>query len=307
MTAEEKSSGRIGQDMAIRREVAEGRGPIYEDYINAPKENKELLKKIRKAYYKRLKVEYGKDIFEEKIPLAAGQEQTTTPDESNRMGGVWIDEHCMSNIKGLFAIGDASCSKLSLQHPDNGTDLGWALLSGGYVGQFATEYVKNCAAVELDEVKEQAEKYLAELNTYQNKKDGSISVNEFKDKLIEIMIPYDVNHRNDQAMEACLAKLDNLEKEFLSEIRIDDLHALRGFMEAKSMIKVAKMILGSEYTRKESRIGVHRDDYPLMDNENWLKWIGICKEDDKMEFFTEDVPEKYYELPRDIRPAGHRL
>ena len=32
MTPEMRKAGRIGQNMAIKREIEEGRGPIYEDY-----------------------------------------------------------------------------------------------------------------------------------------------------------------------------------------------------------------------------------------------------------------------------------
>ena len=48
--------------------------------------------------------------------------------------------------------------------------------------------------------------------------------------------------------------------------------------------------------RKESRGWFLREDYPQMDNENWLKWIVCENKDGKMEFSTEDVPIDTYQV-----------
>ncbi|MBR3241373.1 MAG: hypothetical protein IKF90_01565, partial [Parasporobacterium sp.] len=42
--------------------------------------------------------------------------------------------------------------------------------------------------------------------------------------------------------------------------------------------------------RKESRGWFLREDYPEMDNENWLKYIIIKNVDGQMTLSTEDVP-----------------
>jgi succinate dehydrogenase/fumarate reductase flavoprotein subunit len=33
-----------------------------------------------------------------------------------------------------------------------------------------------------------------------------------------------------------------------------------------------------------------REDYPLMDNENWLKWVIVRYAGDRMEASLEDIP-----------------
>lgn len=48
--------------------------------------------------------------------------------------------------------------------------------------------------------------------------------------------------------------------------------------------------------RKESRGWFLREDYPQMDNENWLKWIVCENKDGEMEFSTEDVPIETYQV-----------
>ena len=72
------------------------------------------------------------------------------------------------------------------------------------------------------------------------------------------------------------------------------------------MVLVAEMILKSELFREESRCGVRRKDYPLMDNLNWLKWIGLEKEHDKMKLFTENIPTPYYKVPTTYEPPRQK-
>jgi succinate dehydrogenase/fumarate reductase flavoprotein subunit len=50
--------------------------------------------------------------------------------------------------------------------------------------------------------------------------------------------------------------------------------------------------------RTESRGTNIREDYPERDDKNWLKWVIIRKEDEKMKLWTEPVPiEKYKHKP----------
>ena len=63
MTEEEKKLGRVGQDRAIQREIEQGRGPIYEDFINLPDNGKTVLSQLRCAAVKRVQLEYGKNPF----------------------------------------------------------------------------------------------------------------------------------------------------------------------------------------------------------------------------------------------------
>jgi succinate dehydrogenase/fumarate reductase flavoprotein subunit len=52
--------------------------------------------------------------------------------------------------------------------------------------------------------------------------------------------------------------------------------------------------------RKESRGWFTREDYPQMDNQNWLKWITVKNENGEMVFGTEDVPYEKWA----VKPPG---
>ncbi len=66
------------------------------------------------------------------------------------------------------------------------------------------------------------------------------------------------------------------------------------------MVLSAEMALRGALMRKETRENIfYRDDYPVPDNENWLKWIELKKEDGAMRFSTSPVPIDSYPLKVD--------
>ena len=56
------------------------------------------------------------------------------------------------------------------------------------------------------------------------------------------------------------------------------------------MVFSAEMHFRAASMRKESRGWFLREDFPRMDNENWLKWIVVENDNGEMKLSTEDVP-----------------
>ena len=59
-----------------------------------------------------------------------------------------------------------------------------------------------------------------------------------------------------------------------AELCAKDWHYLSACNEVKSMLISAEMFFRAAMERKESRGWHIREDYPQMDNKNWLKWIS---------------------------------
>jgi succinate dehydrogenase/fumarate reductase flavoprotein subunit len=307
MPPEMKELGRVGVDLAIKKEIAEGRGPIYEDYTQLDEETVKVLRRMRKASWKRTKAEYGIDLFKERVPLAQEVEQTVTPDISNRMGGVWVDHKCAASIPGLFVVGDNTWPALAFQHPYNGAELGWALLSGSRVGPFVKEYVESTNDSNDENLIEVAKEKLKELTLPLLQTSGK-TPDEIKEMIVACMVPYDEVHCDKEHLEKALAEVKRLQNDVLPHLKARDFHELREALEVQSMVLVAEMILRSELFREESRCGVRRKDFPLMDNVNWLKWIGLEKHKDGMKIFTEEIPTPYYKVPLEVKyPTVNRL
>lgn len=68
------------------------------------------------------------------------------------------------------------------------------------------------------------------------------------------------------------------------------------FTKAEAMAFSAEMHFRASSMRKESRGWFMREDYPDMDNENWLKWIVVENDNGEMKFSTEDDPIDDYQV-----------
>jgi succinate dehydrogenase / fumarate reductase flavoprotein subunit len=62
------------------------------------------------------------------------------------------------------------------------------------------------------------------------------------------------------------------------------------------MVTCAELLYRASLMRTETRGSNIREDYPARDDKNWLKWIIIKKEDDKMNLWTEPVPIDKYKI-----------
>ena len=78
--------------------------------------------------------------------------------------------------------------------------------------------------------------------------------------------------------------------ELSKTLKASDFHDLISCHEAEAIVLSAQMLFLAAQMRKESRGWFLREDYPDMDNENWLKWIIVKNVDGEMVFETEDVP-----------------
>lgn len=309
MTPQMRQAGRIGQNMAIKRELEEGRGPIYEDYTNLSAYTKDVMKSMRIAQWKRVKSEYKIDPFTELICVADGVEQTYTPDHSNRMGGVAINHHNQASIDGLFVIGDNSAPVLAMQHPFGGCELGWAVLSGSLVGESIHQYLAQAKQEQLSDAwyHQAGKARLDALLGYLQKEHGE-KPDAIKAKILNVMIPYDVVHRDAEHLQAAIQQIAEIRSKDLPNMKAQDYHELREAIEVESMLDVSEMILRSEHRRTESRVGVRRNDYPEMNNVHWLKWITLQKKGSQMILDLETIPTPYKKAPLTIAaPTQHRV
>jgi succinate dehydrogenase / fumarate reductase flavoprotein subunit len=60
-------------------------------------------------------------------------------------------------------------------------------------------------------------------------------------------------------------------------------------LELESLLGLAEVILVSAIARQESRGAHSREDYPLRDDQNWLKHTLVQKSDDGLRLFYKPV------------------
>jgi len=119
---------------------------------------------------------------------------------------------------------------------------------------------------------------------------GAISV------LQDVTAPMKYNlRRSKERLEEALAKLDEL-KVRIPTLQAKDLHYLSKCHGVRSMALCAELTFRAALMRTESR-GFHfREDFPERDDKNWLKWIILKQNEDKMELSTRPVPIGKYKI-----------
>ena len=77
-------------------------------------------------------------------------------------------------------------------------------------------------------------------------------------------------------------------------MRARDVHELVELKQVENMVLIAELMLKASLMRTESRGSHYREDYPRLDNENWMKWIVVSQENGDINLRTEPLPlDKY--------------
>ncbi|MCK4953468.1 FAD-binding protein, partial [Candidatus Bathyarchaeota archaeon] len=78
------------------------------------------------------------------------------------------------------------------------------------------------------------------------------------------------------------------------KLKANNPHELRLAHETKNMILNAEMKLRSSLYRTESRGCHYREDYPRRDDPNWLAWVILKEENDKMKLSKRPIPKEWW-------------
>ncbi len=206
---------------------------------------------------------------------------------------VKVGHDMQTTIDGLYAIGDTSyCGSTApgaVPAPP-GRNRGSGILNAVFAGILCGDAVavadmKEPAPLKADEV----EKCFQAVYEPLNRAEGH-NAKEVIALVQKAMCPaeYSVYMKADRMDEAM--KYVQEAKEMAKTLKAVDMHDLLACHEAEYMVLSAEMHYTASKMRKESRGWFLREDYPEMDNENWLKWIILKNVNGEMTLSTEDVP-----------------
>ncbi|MFC2071656.1 FAD-binding protein [Chloroflexota bacterium] len=274
------------------KEINEGRGPVY---------STEGLRVLDQPEHGRAVVSTRKHGVKvrEKLGHAPDQKQEMVLAQSNRQGPIKIDLRCRATLPGLWAVGDASfggsgyCGAQGPVMAVGGQGAGFAQITGHIAGLDAAEFASEAAAPEIDssQVSRLKEQIYAPLNRKQGF-DPNDAIYQVQEAIMSVK--YNI-YKSGERMQEALAKVEKV-KGILPTLWAKDLHYLVKAHEAASMTLCAEMTYVPGLIRKESRSTFIREDYPERDDENWLKWIMIKKENEEMKMWTEPVPIDKYKI-----------
>ncbi len=210
-----------------------------------------------------------------------------TAQQSEQNGGICIDKNGCTDVPGLYAAGNGSdmCGAVNFSIPYN---LMGSHATGRRAGIQAAGYA---AAAELEPVDEaqlrrlKAEAYAPLAET------GGVGEAEIRRKLMDAWKYLD--YRTEANLLRGLEMLRGLEDE-ARHLCAGDWHELVKCLKIRNTVQVGQAGALAALERRESRLLHYREDYPLTDNTNWLKWIIVRGTGDSMRTETVDIPMERY-------------
>jgi succinate dehydrogenase / fumarate reductase, flavoprotein subunit len=209
------------------------------------------------------------------------------------MGGLWVDYHLMSNVPGLFVLGEANFS-------DHGANrLGAsALMQGLADGYFVIPYtLANYLAGQLgtapvpvdDPVFTQAETSVGDVVARLLSVKGTRTVDHFHRELGKIMWDNCGMARNEAGLEKALSEIPALREEFWKDVRVLGSGSLNQSLEKATRVtdffELAELMVRDALHRRESCGGHFREESQteegeaLRDDDNFAyvgawEWTG---------------------------------
>ncbi len=213
----------------------------------------------------------GVDMAEEPVEVTSGPH--------TYLGGVVIDEWGRTNLKGLYAGGEAAGGI----HGANRT--GGAALADSYVFGFRSGMAAACELGQLDAPDPDAGNWSEELGKLEERlgRAEGPSPDDWRREVQQLVVTCIGQVRRGDRLEEGLKKLDEFEERF-DEVGVsgDTLRArcdcLRRTLETRNLVQVARMLGTAALFREESRGGHFRLDFPERDDEKWTCNIVMRQE-----------------------------
>lgn len=199
-----------------------------------------------------------------------------------------VDANCWSGIPGLYAAGDALCSRLcGASYAGKGISSSSAGVFGYRAGEGAANYAKGASepSVSADQIKKA--KYEI---TEPRKRTSGYSPHWLQELVLQTYAPYYmVKMKHEKRLKAALEIAEFMRDNLAPNVRAADPHENRLCHEAKHMVFVLEMKLRASLARKESRGAHFREDFPFRDDKNWLAWTA-CHKDSNGNMTVSKVP-----------------
>lgn len=259
----------------------EGKQAVYLDVTHLPSQTHKKLEGILEIYEKFM----GKDPRKEPMLIY--------PAIHYSMGGLWVDYDHMTNIPGLYAVGECDYQYHGANRLGANSLLS-CIYSGLVAGSKCIDYLKNAKinypadSVYESEVKKEEEMLKKIINSR-----GTENVFSIYKEMSTYMGDNCLIVYYDDKLKKTLDKLNELQQRFNNIELIDKGNwANQSLLFARQlydMIVYAKVVVLAAIERKESRGSLYKPEYPKRDDENWLKTTKAKYVNGKIEFEYQKV------------------
>ena len=252
---------------SIYTEIQEGRGTedggVYLSVTHLPEEQVQTKLHTMVQQFK----DVGVDIINEPMVVA--------PTAHHFMGGIRIDGNCESNVKNLFAAGEAT-SGVHGANRLGGNALADTQVFGNIAGVQSSKRAQEIELENPDESEIKAE--IDRINGIWS--EGTFNPEDIKNEIKEIMWNHVAIVRDEEGLLKAQDELNALEEK-TKDMNVKSFKEYNNNLitasEVISMIKLAKLIVESALLRKESRGAHYRIDYPDKNDKEYLKSFVLNK------------------------------
>ncbi|TFG27769.1 FAD-dependent oxidoreductase [Candidatus Thorarchaeota archaeon] len=277
---------------AIQTEINEGRG-IDGKYVHLDLRHlgrEKILERL--PGIREISIHFaGVDPIDEPIPIKPGQHYS--------MGGVHTDKYGVTPISGLFSVGEAACMSVHGANRLGGNSLLETLVFGKVVGEKIREFIPCASEPSPNCVDDEAFKIREKLQEIMLKESGE-SPSEIREVMGSTMDSLVGVYRKEEDLKAALTMIREL------KVRLKNVYgghsdkrynfSLIRILELENMLDLAEVITMGALMRRESRGAHWRLDYPVRDDENFLKHSLFTKVDDYVKTELIDVNLGMFEV-----------
>lgn len=259
------------------------------DLRDVPAERMELIKRVIPIVTSNYEGIVG-DVTEKPVPYTYQVAGT-----SGIFGaGARVTEQGETSIPGLYAAG--TCSDMTYLP---GGHLPFCSVTGHWTGQAAGAY--SLANQPREPVPQQIEKSSRAISEPLSRA-GSVAYDALHRRLGHLLMQKVGLVLHADRLEEALEELSQMRTRDVPRLTASDPHELAKVIGLAQYTEVLEATLRAYLYRQESRVAFIREDFPVIDNVNWVKMVVVQKRNGSLHLWDEPLPEAYHQ-PIPVRPT----
>jgi succinate dehydrogenase/fumarate reductase flavoprotein subunit len=274
----EALSGRGGARPSYEQLYREGKGPFYLDLTGGTEEE---IKYIEwsignegkgSLFLDYLKNQEGFDFRKDKLEWLPNSREMAGTASS----GLLTNDELETEVKGLYGAGD-DVGGVPWSGAPGAFAMGW---SAGEKAAARAKSQKNFLQID----NEKAEFYKNMCSGMLGNRQG-MHWREIEMAVQNVVNYYAGNTRAAKTLKRGIERIENIRQN--ASFRADNPHELLRCLEVKSILDNAEMIMHASLERRESRrapFGFVRADFPEQDDANWMAFLSLKKQAEKIKF-----------------------
>ena len=285
---------------AITEEIKEGRGIKGKDFVHLDLTHlgQERIEEKLSDISSFVRIYLGIDPVKDPIPVQPTCHYMMGGIPTNQDGQVLDEDHQV--IGGLYAAGECACVSVHGANRLGCNSLLDLVVFGRRAGKRMVQDLRDLPWTQLPARPEKA--IVERIQTLKERKTGE-RVGNLRGQMQEAMTTYCSVYRQKDGLSKAITVIQSIMDRY-EEVAIDN-HGLRfntellEAIELDSLLGLAEAILLSALAREESRGAHSREDFPLRDDQNWLKHTLTQKNEDGSRLFYKPVSiTKFEPKPR---------